>query len=76
VPAESIARALRETGGTHTSLFDALFAAIMESDAQSGPKMAAVLTDGATKRVGDTPLAVPGKASLALPVSGRKTDTD
>jgi Ca-activated chloride channel homolog len=46
VPAESIARALRETSGTHTSLFDALFAAIVESDVQSGPKMAAVLPDG------------------------------
>ena len=43
---ESIARALRETGGPHTSLFDALFAAIVQSGVEPGPKMAAVLTDG------------------------------
>jgi Ca-activated chloride channel family protein len=45
-PAESIARALRETGGAHTSLCDALFATVVQSDIESGPKMAAVLTDG------------------------------
>jgi Ca-activated chloride channel family protein len=44
--AESFARALRETGGAHTSLCDALFAAIVQSDVASGPKMAAVMTDG------------------------------
>lgn len=44
--AESIARALRETSGVHTSLCDALFAAILQSDAEAGPKMLAVLTDG------------------------------
>lgn len=46
VPAESIARTLRETSGTHTSLFDALFAAIVQSNVEAGPKMTAVLTDG------------------------------
>ena len=45
-PAEPIARALRETAGTHTSLNDALFAAIVQGDVEAGPKLAAVLTDG------------------------------
>lgn len=44
--AESIARSLRETGGPHTSLCDALFAAVVEADVEAGPKVAAVLTDG------------------------------
>lgn len=46
IAGESIARALRETSGTHTSLNDALFAAIVHSGDEPGPKMAAVLTDG------------------------------
>ena len=46
VAVESIAKALRETGGTHTSLQDALFAAIVQADVEPGPKVAAVLTDG------------------------------
>ncbi len=46
MPTETIAHLLRETGGTHTSLCDALFAAIVQSGAESGPKMAIVLTDG------------------------------
>ena len=46
VAVESIAKALRETGGTHTSLQDALFAAIVQTDVEPGPKVAAVLTDG------------------------------
>jgi VWFA-related protein len=46
VSADSIARAIRASGGTHTSLCDALFAAIVQGDAGPGPKMVAVLTDG------------------------------
>ena len=46
VAVESIAKALRETGGTHTSLQDALFAAIVQADVEPGPKVVAVLTDG------------------------------
>lgn len=46
VPTETIAHGLRETGGTHTSLCDALFAAIVQGGVESGPKMAIVLTDG------------------------------
>ena len=46
VAVESIAKALRETGGTHTSLQDALFAAIVQAGVEPGPKVAAVLTDG------------------------------
>jgi VWFA-related protein len=45
-PVASIVRALRDGGGAHTSLCDALFAAIVHSDVEPGPKMAAVLTDG------------------------------
>ena len=44
--ASSIAQALRMSRGVHTSLFDALFAAIVETDNEAGPKLAAVLTDG------------------------------
>jgi VWFA-related protein len=44
--ADAITRARRETSTSHTSLFDALFAAIVQNDVASGPKMAAVLTDG------------------------------
>lgn len=43
--AEPIARALRETGGPHTALCDALMAAIVRSSVP-GPKLAAVLSDG------------------------------
>ena len=43
--AQPIARALRETAGTHTALCDALVAAIVQSTAP-GPKLAAVLSDG------------------------------
>lgn len=46
VPVDSIARALREVGGAHTSLFDALFAAVIQSDVEPGPKVAVILTDG------------------------------
>jgi Ca-activated chloride channel homolog len=46
VTADAIARARRETSTAQTSLFDALFAAIVQNDVASGPKMAAVLTDG------------------------------
>lgn len=46
VPADSIARALRGPRVAHTSLFDALFASIVLSDAGPGPKLLAVLTDG------------------------------
>jgi VWFA-related protein len=46
VSAEAIAGALRDSSGTHTSLCDALFAAIVQADVGPGPKMAAVLTDG------------------------------
>jgi VWFA-related protein len=46
VTAEAISRARREMTGAHTSLLDALFAAIVQSDVEPGPKMAAVLTDG------------------------------
>ena len=46
LPADSIARVPGETGGPHTSLCDALFAAIVQSGVEAGPKMAAVLTDG------------------------------
>jgi Ca-activated chloride channel homolog len=43
---EAIAGVRREMITAHTSLFDALFAAIVQNDVESGPKMAAVLTDG------------------------------
>ncbi len=42
----SLARAIRETSGPRTSLCDALFAAIVHSDVEAGPKMLTVLTDG------------------------------
>jgi Ca-activated chloride channel homolog len=43
---DSIVRALRESSGLRTSVFDALFAAIVHGDDEPGPKMAVVLTDG------------------------------
>lgn len=43
---DSIALALRRTSGPRTSLCDALFAAILYSDVEAGPKMLTVLTDG------------------------------
>ncbi len=46
VTADAISRARREMTGGHTSLCDALFAAIVQNDIAAGPKMAAVLTDG------------------------------
>jgi Mg-chelatase subunit ChlD len=49
--AESIARTIRQTGGAHTALCDALFAAIVHGYG-SGPTLAAVLTDAATTRAG------------------------
>jgi VWFA-related protein len=44
--AGAIAGALRQAGGPRTSLFDALFTAILRSDDRPGPRMLAVLTDG------------------------------
>jgi Mg-chelatase subunit ChlD len=44
--ADSLAHALRQTSGPRTSLCDALFAAILQSDVVAGPKMVTVLTDG------------------------------
>ena len=44
--AASIASAVRQTSGPHTSLCDALFAAILHSDREAGPKLLTVLTDG------------------------------
>jgi VWFA-related protein len=41
-----IAGAVRQTSGSHTSLCDALFAAILHSDSEAGPKLLTVLTDG------------------------------
>ena len=44
--ADWLAHALRRTSGPRTSLCDALFAAILQSDVVAGPKLATVLTDG------------------------------
>jgi Mg-chelatase subunit ChlD len=46
VTGDAIARVRREITTAHTSLFDALFAAIVQNDVAPGPKMVAVLTDG------------------------------
>jgi VWFA-related protein len=44
--ADLLIGAVRQTSGPHTSLCDALFAAILQSDIEAGPKMLTVLTDG------------------------------
>lgn len=41
-----IASAIRDASGSHTSLCDALYAAIMQGELESGPKMVMVVTDG------------------------------
>lgn len=44
--AGSLALVLRQSGGQHTSLFDALVASILHGDVVTGPKLLTVLTDG------------------------------
>jgi VWFA-related protein len=45
-PLDSIASALRATGGSHTALFDALHAAIVRGADAAGPSLVVAVTDG------------------------------